>query len=82
MTNSSQQIQVLENQHQTTTVFEQQLIQLKEALKSVNTEKDEVNKQYQNYVQQLDERYMKVINDVSLTKLSAGLEFLRNTFSG
>ena len=66
LTNSSQEIQALENRHQTSTVLEQQLTQMKEALHSLNNEKDEVSKQYQHYVEQLDERNKKVINEVSL----------------
>lgn len=68
LTNSSQHIQALENRHLTSTVHEQQLTQLKEALNSLNNEKAEVSKQYRRYVEQLDERNQKVINEVGTSR--------------
>ncbi|XP_033227569.1 golgin subfamily A member 2 isoform X2 [Belonocnema kinseyi] len=68
LTNSSQHIQTLENRHLTSTVHEQQLAQLKEALNSLNNEKDEASKQYRRYVEQLDEQNKKVIHELELAR--------------
>ncbi|KAL0114546.1 hypothetical protein PUN28_011681 [Cardiocondyla obscurior] len=56
--------QTLESQHQTVTVLEQQLAQMRETLKLVNNEKDEASRQYQNYVRQLDAQQAKLLNEV------------------
>lgn len=63
MTDTSQ---TLESQHQTVTVMEQQLAQIKKTLKLVNNEKDEANKQYQNYVRQLDTQQAKLLIEVRI----------------
>ena len=55
----------LETQHYTNKVLEQQLSQMKQALESVNGEKDEVSRKYQSYVQQLDERHSKLLAEVN-----------------
>ncbi|KYQ60610.1 Golgin subfamily A member 2 [Trachymyrmex zeteki] len=60
--------QTLESQHQTVTVLEQQLAQMRETLKLVNNEKDEASKQYQNYVRQLDAQQAKLFNEVESGK--------------
>lgn len=52
-----------ENKH-TVILLEQELAQTKESLKIVNTEKDEVNKQYQNYVKQLDVQHAKLLDQI------------------
>lgn len=54
----------MESQHQAVTVLEQQLTQMRETLKLVNNEKDEANRQYQNYVRQLDSQQAKLLNEV------------------
>lgn len=64
LTTNPQEMQALESQHQAAIVLEQQLSQLREALKSVSHDKEEAAKQYENYVRQLDERYEKIIKDV------------------
>ncbi|XP_076638697.1 golgin subfamily A member 2 [Colletes latitarsis] len=46
------------------TLLEQELIQAKESLKVVSTEKDEANKQYQNYVKQLDMQQAKLLDEI------------------
>lgn len=56
--------QTLESQHQTVTVLEQQLAQMRETLRLVNNEKDEASRQYQNYVRQLDAQQAKLLNEV------------------
>lgn len=58
--------QTLESQHQTVTVLEQQLAQMRETLKLVNNEKDEASRQYQNYVRQLDAQQAKLFNEVHI----------------
>ncbi|XP_063983451.1 golgin subfamily A member 2 [Diachasmimorpha longicaudata] len=63
-----QEMQALEGHHQTQTVLEQQLSQLRETLKSVNSEKEETSKHYENYVKQLDSRYDKVVQELEATK--------------
>lgn len=63
MTDTSQ---TLESQHQTATVMEQQLTQMRETLKLVNNEKDEASRQYQNYVRQLDVQQAKLLNEVCI----------------
>ncbi|XP_011873116.1 PREDICTED: golgin subfamily A member 2 [Vollenhovia emeryi] len=65
LTDSSQ---TLESQHQTVTVLEQQLAQMRETLKLVNSEKDEASRQYQNYVRQLDTQQAKLFNEVESGK--------------
>ena len=45
-------------------ILEQELTQTRESLKAVSTEKDETNKQYQNYVKQLDMQQAKLLNEV------------------
>lgn len=52
-----------EDKH-TVILLEQELAQAKESLKTVNTEKDEVNKQYQNYVKQLDVQHAKLLDQI------------------
>lgn len=56
----------MESQHQTVTVLEQQLAQMRETLKLVNNEKDEASRQYQNYVRQLDAQHAKLLNEVHI----------------
>ncbi|KYM95393.1 PREDICTED: golgin subfamily A member 2-like [Cyphomyrmex costatus] len=60
--------QTLESQHQTVTVLEQQLAQMRETLKLVNNEKDEASRQYQNYVRQLDAQQVKLFNEIESGK--------------
>lgn len=47
-------------------LLEQELAQTKECLRIVSTEKDEANKQYQNYVKQLDAQQAKLSEEVFL----------------
>ena len=47
-------------------LLEQELAQIKESLRIVSTEKDEANKQYQNYVKQLDAQQAKLSEEVFL----------------
>lgn len=56
--------QTLESQHQTVTVLEQQLAQMRETLRLVNNEKDETSRQYQNYIRQLDAQQAKLLNEI------------------
>ncbi|XP_076164834.1 golgin subfamily A member 2 isoform X1 [Ptiloglossa arizonensis] len=49
-------------------LLEQELIQTKESLRAVSTEKDEANKQYQNYVKQLDIQQAKLLDEVQTQK--------------
>ena len=49
-------------------LLEQELAQTRESLKAVSTEKDETNKQYQNYVKQLDMQQAKLLNEVEVQK--------------
>ncbi|CAK9822282.1 Golgin subfamily A member 2 [Anthophora retusa] len=49
-------------------LLEQELAQTKESLKVVNTEKDEANKQYQNYVKQLDVQQIKLLEEIKVQK--------------
>lgn len=64
MSNTPQEIGSLETQHHATKVLEQQLNQMKEALESVSGEKDEASKNYQSYMQQLDERHKVLLAEV------------------
>lgn len=48
----------------TAILLEQELTETRESLKAVSTEKDETNKQYQNYVKQLDMQQAKLLNEV------------------
>lgn len=45
-------------------VLEQELAHVKESLNVVSTEKDEANKQYQNYVKQLDMQQTKLLEEI------------------
>ncbi|XP_076299487.1 golgin subfamily A member 2 isoform X2 [Lasioglossum baleicum] len=45
-------------------VLEQELAHVKESLNVVSTEKDEANKQYQNYVKQLDMQQSKLLEEI------------------
>lgn len=68
LTNTPQENQTLEGKHQAESVLEQQILQLHEALKSVNTEKEEGCKHYENYVKQLDARYEKLVEELESSK--------------
>lgn len=63
MTNSSQDTS-FSNQQNSNAGYEQQITQLEETIKSLSEEKEEANKQYQCYVQQLDEKHTKVASEV------------------
>ncbi|XP_071869539.1 golgin subfamily A member 2 [Bombus fervidus] len=56
-------------------LLEQELTQTKEALKIVNVEKDEANKQYQNYVKQLDTQQAKLLEEIKTQR--GGIEDLQ-----
>nr|XP_034177776.1 golgin subfamily A member 2-like isoform X1 [Osmia lignaria] len=45
-------------------LLEQELAQAKESLKIISTEKDEANKQYQNYVKRLDTQQAKLLDEI------------------
>ena len=45
-------------------LLEQELAQAKESLKIINIEKDEANKQYQNYVKRLDTQQAKLLDEI------------------
>lgn len=64
VSNSPQPDKALQQDHQTTVMLNQELSQTKEALKLVNQEKDEAARQYQNYVQQLDEKLAQLSAEV------------------
>ncbi|XP_076757423.1 golgin subfamily A member 2 [Xylocopa sonorina] len=49
-------------------LLEQELTQTKESLKAVNAEKDEISKQYQNYVKQLDGQQTKMLDEIKVQK--------------
>ncbi|KAF7997260.1 hypothetical protein HCN44_005537 [Aphidius gifuensis] len=68
LTNTPQEMELIEGKHQTDNVLEQQLLQLNETLKKINTEKEESNKHYENYVKQLDARYETIVQELELTK--------------
>ncbi|XP_054012091.1 golgin subfamily A member 2-like [Hylaeus anthracinus] len=53
-------------------ILEQELIQTKESLRAVTTEKEEANKQYQNYIKQLDTQQAKLLNEVETQKKTIG----------
>ncbi|XP_076234729.1 golgin subfamily A member 2 [Calliopsis andreniformis] len=55
-----------EEERHAVTLLEQELAQIKETLKTVSTEKDETNKQYQNYVKQLDMQQMKLLEETKV----------------
>lgn len=55
---------ITEEEKHTAILLEQELAQTKESLKIVNNEKDEINKQYQNYVKQLDTQQAKLLEKV------------------
>ncbi|XP_060826118.1 golgin subfamily A member 2-like [Bombus pascuorum] len=56
-------------------LLEQELTQTKEALKIVSVEKDEANKQYQNYVKQLDTQQAKLLEEIKTQR--GGIEDLQ-----
>lgn len=56
-------------------LLEQELAQTKEALKIVSVEKDEANKQYQNYVKQLDTQQAKLLEEIKTQR--GGIEDLQ-----
>ncbi|KAL7300872.1 hypothetical protein TKK_0006427 [Trichogramma kaykai] len=68
LTNAPHEMSSLETQHQTTKALEQQLSQMKQTLTSLSGEKDEVSKNYQNYIQQLDERNAKLVAELESSK--------------
>lgn len=45
-------------------MLEQQVAQMKEALKTASEENDEASKQYQNYVRQLETQQETLVNEV------------------
>ncbi|OAD58137.1 Golgin subfamily A member 2 [Eufriesea mexicana] len=53
----------------TSILLEQELAQTKESLKIVSIEKDETNKQYQNYVKQLDAQQAKLLEEKAVEDL-------------
>ncbi|XP_076665638.1 golgin subfamily A member 2 [Andrena cerasifolii] len=57
-----------EEERQAAILLEQELTETRESLKAVSTEKDETNKQYQNYVKQLDMQQAKLLNEVEVGK--------------
>ncbi|XP_015433389.1 PREDICTED: golgin subfamily A member 2-like [Dufourea novaeangliae] len=57
-----------EEEKHAATVLEQELAQAKESLKAVSTEKNETNKQYQNYVKQLDMQQSKLLDEIKTQK--------------
>uniref|UniRef100_A0A0C9RFM4 Golga2 protein n=1 Tax=Fopius arisanus TaxID=64838 RepID=A0A0C9RFM4_9HYME len=67
-----QEMQTLEGHHQVQSILEQQLSQLRETLKSVNAEKEETSKYYENYVKQLDSRYETVVQELETAKTRIG----------
>ncbi|KAJ8679773.1 hypothetical protein QAD02_015560 [Eretmocerus hayati] len=68
LTNSPQDLNTFETQHQTTKVLEQQLSQMKEALQNLGIEKEEASKKYQSYAQQLEERQVKLLSELETAK--------------
>lgn len=73
--------QTLESQHQTVMVMEQHLAQMRETLKLVSNEKDEANRQYQNYVRQLDMQQAKLLTELENEKKTVGdLESREKTY--
>ncbi|XP_061931678.1 golgin subfamily A member 2 isoform X2 [Apis cerana] len=59
---------ITEEEKHTAILLEQELVQTKESLKIVNNEKDEINKQYQNYVKQLDTQQTKLLEKIKIQK--------------
>ena len=57
-----------EEERQAAILLEQELSETRESLKAVSTEKDETNKQYQNYVKQLDMQQAKLLNELEVEK--------------
>lgn len=55
---------ITEEEKHTAILLEQELTQTKESLKIINNEKEEINKQYQNYVKQLDAQQAKLLEKV------------------
>lgn len=64
LTSTSQDLEAIENQQQNVTMLEQQVAQMKEALKTASEENDEASKQYQNYVRQLETQQETLVNEV------------------
>lgn len=68
LTSTSQDLEVLENQHHNVTMLEQQVAQMRETIKTVSEENDEASKQYQNYVRQLETQQETLVNELEHTK--------------
>lgn len=68
LTSTSQDLEVLENQHHNVTMLEQQVAQMKETIKTVSEENDEASKQYQNYVRQLETQQETLVNELEHKK--------------
>ncbi|XP_006608625.1 golgin subfamily A member 2-like [Apis dorsata] len=59
---------ITEEEKHTAILLEQELTQTKESLKIINNEKEEINKQYQNYVKQLDAQQAKLLEKIKIQK--------------
>ncbi|XP_035743537.1 golgin subfamily A member 2-like [Vespa mandarinia] len=81
LTSTSQDLEMLENQHHNVTMLEQQVAQMKEALKTVSEENDEASKQYQNYVRQLETQQERLVNELEhQKKLNNELEIREKSY--
>ncbi|XP_043674043.1 golgin subfamily A member 2-like [Vespula pensylvanica] len=81
LTSTSQSLEVFENQHHNVTILEQQVTQMKEALKTVSEENDEASKQYQNYVRQLETQQETLVNELEhQKKLNNELEIREKSY--
>ncbi|KAF7392642.1 hypothetical protein HZH66_008475 [Vespula vulgaris] len=81
LTSTSQSLEVFENQHHNVTILEQQVAQMKEALKTVSEENDEASKQYQNYVRQLETQQETLVNELEhQKKLNNELEIREKSY--
>ncbi|KAK2582590.1 hypothetical protein KPH14_004878 [Odynerus spinipes] len=81
LTSTSQELEKLEDQHHNVTMLEQQLAQIKEALKTVSEENDEASKQYQNYVRQLETQQETLLHELEHQKeLNSELEIREKSY--
>ncbi|XP_015171706.1 PREDICTED: golgin subfamily A member 2 [Polistes dominula] len=81
LTNTSQDLEVLDNQHHNVTMLEQQVAQMRETIKTVSEENDEASKQYQNYVRQLETQQETLVNELEhQKKLNNELEIREKSY--
>ncbi|XP_034945665.1 golgin subfamily A member 2-like [Chelonus insularis] len=70
LTNATQEVRIVDNQSQLHVMLEQQLAQLKENLKTMTIEKEELGKHYESYVKQLDAKYENAVQELKAAQVA------------